>query len=156
MTYLAPPPRHDDVQNSGNNPLNDLPGACPLHAAQPTGTCTEDTELEERLTAIWRDELSITDIGPDDNFFDLGGQSVLLIRVHHRLTRELKRQVPIVSLFRYPTIRALARQLSGGEERDSQGDLVAERRLAARQRLDSRRSLRRPAESGPPTGRPVS
>jgi aryl carrier-like protein len=103
----------------------------------------DDSRLEERLALIWRDVLDSPDMGLDDNFFDHGAQSILLIKAHHRLVRELGRQIAVVSLFRYPTVRSLARFLSAGEEDDASGDLLAERRKAGRQRLDTRRSLRR-------------
>lgn len=100
-------------------------------------------ELEERLTAIWREVLGIPDLGLDDNFLDHGVRSILLIRAHHRLVRELGHEIGVVMLFRYPTIRSLARFLSAGEEHDTSGDLLAQRRTAGRQRLDAQRSLRR-------------
>lgn len=107
----------------------------------------EPGELEDRLTEIWREILNLPDLGLDDNFLDHGVQSILLIRAHHRLVRELGREIGVVMLFRYPTIRSLARFLSAGEEHDTSGDLLAQRRTAGRQRLDLRRSLRRTGDS---------
>ena len=55
-------------------------------------------------------------MGLDENFFDLGGHSLLLLRAHARLREDLGRDLPIVSLLQFPTVRSLARHLSGGDE----------------------------------------
>ncbi|MBV9999988.1 MAG: hypothetical protein JO015_12865, partial [Verrucomicrobia bacterium] len=52
------------------------------------------------------------EVGVHDNFFDLGGQSLLLVRVQARLAKRLNRDIPILELFRRPTIHALAAYLS--------------------------------------------
>ncbi|MFP5284748.1 MAG: beta-ketoacyl synthase N-terminal-like domain-containing protein, partial [Thermoanaerobaculia bacterium] len=54
----------------------------------------------------------------DDNFFDLGGHSLLLARVQARLSEILGRDLPMVDLFRHPTVAALAEALSSEEERE--------------------------------------
>jgi amino acid adenylation domain-containing protein len=69
------------------------------------------TELEETIASIWREVLDKERISVADNFFDLGGHSLLLMRVHGMLERALERTVPVVLLFGYPTISALATHL---------------------------------------------
>ena len=64
--------------------------------------------LERTLAKVWCDVLQIESVGREDNFFDLGGRSLLLVRVHGRLRDLLGEQVSILDLFRYPTIRSLA------------------------------------------------
>ncbi|HKR63899.1 MAG TPA: amino acid adenylation domain-containing protein, partial [Thermoanaerobaculia bacterium] len=61
----------------------------------------------ETLLDIWRSVLRRDDIGIDDNFFEVGGHSLLLVDAHRKM-RERGIDVPLVDLFRYPTIRALA------------------------------------------------
>ncbi|HVR09334.1 MAG TPA: amino acid adenylation domain-containing protein, partial [Thermoanaerobaculia bacterium] len=72
-----------------------------------------DTTLERTVAAIWQEVLGLATVGRHDNFFDLGGHSLLLARVHARLQQELGRELPMVELFRYPTVHALARHLAG-------------------------------------------
>ncbi|HEX6903705.1 MAG TPA: amino acid adenylation domain-containing protein [Thermoanaerobaculia bacterium] len=74
------------------------------------------TELEGAIAAIWREVLDLEEVGVEDNFFDRGGHSLLLIRVHARLQKLLGREVPVLDLFSHPTISALARHLAGEEE----------------------------------------
>jgi len=79
------------------------------------------------------------------NFFDLGGHSLLLARVHGWLCQRLKREVPITALFQYPTVAALARFLEGDHDHDHDHEHrhsgAARRRRTAgrRQRMIRRR-----------------
>ncbi len=70
---------------------------------------------EQVVRAIWAEVLGRQSVGRDDNFFDLGGHSLLLTEVHGRLERQLGRQVPLLELFRHPTVASLARFLAGDQ-----------------------------------------
>jgi acyl carrier protein len=59
--------------------------------------------------------LHVEKVGVHDNFFDLGGHSLLMIQVHSALQERLKRDLPVIELFEYPTIDSLARYLSHGK-----------------------------------------
>jgi len=69
------------------------------------------TPLQKKIARVWERALGATSIGIDDNFFDLGGHSLLLIRVHGLLTRELDRELSVIEVFSNPTIRKLAAAL---------------------------------------------
>ncbi|HEX2077188.1 MAG TPA: amino acid adenylation domain-containing protein, partial [Longimicrobium sp.] len=73
------------------------------------------TSREARVAEVWREVLWVERVGAHDNFFDLGGHSLLLTRVHARL-RALGEEVSLLDLFRHPTVAALARHLAGGAE----------------------------------------
>lgn len=60
---------------------------------------------------IWQEVLPHPDPPPDTNFFDLGGNSLSLMKVHARLQEKMEGDLPVVDLFRHTTIRALARHL---------------------------------------------
>ncbi|HXA86035.1 MAG TPA: amino acid adenylation domain-containing protein [Candidatus Dormibacteraeota bacterium] len=66
------------------------------------------SEIETQLASLWSEALSSGQIGIDDNFFDLGGHSFLAIKIHHRLEQLLHREIPLLKLFEFPTIRTLA------------------------------------------------
>jgi len=72
--------------------------------------------LERALAEIWREVLGVPRVGVNDNFFDLGGHSLLLTRVQSRIGERCKVDLPIVDLFRHPTVGALARHLGGGAD----------------------------------------
>ena len=70
-------------------------------------------ELEKTIAAIWQDVLGLPQVGTSDNFFDLGGHSLLVVQVQRRLREACGREVSITDMFRLPTIRALAAHLGG-------------------------------------------
>jgi len=68
--------------------------------------------VEDAIAAAWREVLSVEQVGIDDNFFDLGGHSLLLVQVQAKLRGGLGQDVPIVEMFQYPTVRTMAAHLS--------------------------------------------
>ncbi|RUO41303.1 hypothetical protein CWE22_03755 [Pseudidiomarina aestuarii] len=64
-------------------------------------------ELEQALCLIWQDILGITRVGVHDDFFQLGGNSILAISLSHRISIVLQREVSLASLFRHKTIAQL-------------------------------------------------
>ena len=77
------------------------------------------TAVEKAIAGIWQEFLHLEKIGINDNFFDLGGHSLLLTQVHSRLSEMYmdKKELTIVDLFRFPTIYTLARHI---EEKEKQ------------------------------------
>lgn len=102
----------------------------PLPRAQRDADAGALKPTERTIHALWRRLLGVDDIGLDDNFFDLGGHSLLLVQVRAELEVALDRELEVVDLFRFPTIRALARRLSGAgpnDEASATGDVTAAR-----------------------------
>src|SRR5205823_6673811 len=58
------------------------------------------------IATVWREVLERAEVDVDDNFFDLGGHSLLLLRLQHRLQTALGHPVSLVELFQYPTVAA--------------------------------------------------
>ena len=79
-------------------------------AAMPT------TEFERLILGIWSEVLGHDRIGVEDNFFQVGGDSLRIIRVQRKLSELLGQQVSAAKLFEYYTIRALATHLASKEE----------------------------------------
>ena len=101
------------------------------------------SEVGRTIAAVWQEVLGVEKVGELDNFFDLGGHSLLLVRVHAKL-REAGFDLSMTDLFRYPTVRALAGYLGETEE---------ERRLAGVTAAAARQSRRSEA---PRTGNDVA
>lgn len=74
------------------------------------------SELEKDIAAIWQQLLQIDKVGIDDNFFDLGGHSLLLVKLQSHLAPLFNKELPLIEIFRYPTIRMLAKYFSGTTE----------------------------------------
>ncbi len=89
----------------------------------PEGRQTEaryeapQSQAEKLIAGVWQELLKVDQVGVEDNFFDIGGHSLLLVRVHGRLEQVLQRKLALVELFQYPTIRRLAEHLMGGRSR---------------------------------------
>jgi amino acid adenylation domain-containing protein len=105
-----------------------------------------ETATDKAIAGVWQEVLRLERVGLDDNFFDLGGHSLLLMQVQAKLRRLLEREIPIVDLFRHPTIAALGRHLRNGTNGGPEGpveDETSERLQADRQRMDRLQQLRR-------------
>ncbi|HKV08487.1 MAG TPA: beta-ketoacyl synthase N-terminal-like domain-containing protein, partial [Thermoanaerobaculia bacterium] len=76
---------------------------------------TPRSEAERVIAGIWREVLRVDRVGVNDNFFDLGGHSVLMAQVHAKLGSALGRELKLLDLFKYPTVGTLAAHLAGGE-----------------------------------------
>lgn len=68
--------------------------------------------METLIANVWSQVLVLERVGVNDNFFDIGGNSLLVIQVHNRLQQMLNMDISIVDLFRYTTIKALAEYLA--------------------------------------------
>jgi len=122
-------------------------------------------EVERTLARLWGDVLGIERVGRDDNFFELGGDSLRLLTVHEKIRERFGADLPVLDLFRYPTVRALAGRLGEGGEtgRPSVAEVqqkVTEQRRLAKGRRERLRGLqgpgrgpgRKPAPGGSRTG----
>lgn len=69
------------------------------------------TELELTILQVWRAVLGSEEVGTEDNFFDLGGDSLQIIEVHSELQKTLQSELSLTDLFEYPTIGSLAKHL---------------------------------------------
>ena len=67
-----------------------------------------DGNLQASILNIWKEVLKSPGISIDDNFFDIGGHSLLMVQVHERLQRILQRTFPLITLLQYTTIRSLS------------------------------------------------
>jgi len=72
------------------------------------------TELEQTIAAAWQTALAVDQVGVHDNFFDLGGHSLLMIQLHQKLRAELSVEIELLHLFQFPTIDSLVRFLHTG------------------------------------------
>jgi len=92
------------------------------------------SELERIIAAVWQEALAVEKVGIHDNFFDLGGHSLLLAKVHARLREVLERDLSLVDLFKNPTVASLAAALSRPAPRPAEPRAAARRQAAAARR----------------------
>ncbi|HEY3740745.1 MAG TPA: amino acid adenylation domain-containing protein [Bryobacteraceae bacterium] len=104
-TFLMPLAQLPLTPN-GKIDRNALPD--PLLAQTRKDTAPAADTLENTLIGIWESILGVRPIRPSDNFFDLGGQSVLAARIFVRMETVLQKSLPLATLFQAPTIEKLA------------------------------------------------
>ncbi|HEU5382932.1 MAG TPA: SDR family NAD(P)-dependent oxidoreductase [Ktedonobacteraceae bacterium] len=111
----------------------------PRHARPALGTTyvPANDDYERQIAQIFQEELGIEQVGLYDNFFDLGGNSLLGLQVIARLKKAFHRQIPAVALFEAPTVSTLAEYLRPSIQvaAAEQKNIHAERRRRARQGL---------------------
>ena len=76
--------------------------------------------LEQKVAQIWQRILGRDEIGVHDNFFDLGGNSLLALQLVSEIGQELDIQIAPVTLFEFPTVRALTRHLNPESAQESE------------------------------------
>lgn len=93
---------------SGKVDRRALPRPDNLRPELPTPYVAPTGEIETRLAAVWARTLGLDEVGANDNFFELGGSSVLSLQVMLAAGELLGREVPVLRLFEFPTVRRLA------------------------------------------------
>jgi thioesterase domain-containing protein/acyl carrier protein len=146
---LPAPPAHNPL--AANPPSEELPGArfrrfgwiahyansaseilklvdsnaVPSSASPSVAFHPPSTELEKQLCAVWQDLLRRDSIGVRDDFFVLGGTSLLAVRLCAQIEKTLGHKVSLATLFKAPTIEHLARAIERKSLRPSRSALVA-------------------------------
>jgi amino acid adenylation domain-containing protein len=110
-------------------------GKIDRHALPPVPIATRTADLESRsdaphdaleknLAGIWEEVLGVAVVGMDDDFFGLGGHSMLAVRLFAQIEKTFDQRLPLATLFRAPTVRQLADTLRRGGEGALQASLV--------------------------------
>jgi acyl carrier protein len=90
--------------------------ALPDVTAAPGRSATTYTapqgELEDVIAGLWQEALHVEKVGRDDNFFDLGAHSLMVVQISNQLKQKLGRDISVVQMFRYPTVSMLAAHLN--------------------------------------------
>ncbi|MFJ5535311.1 acyl carrier protein [Streptomyces sp. NPDC093261] len=67
--------------------------------------------IQQKIGKIWEDALKLDHISPDDDFFALGGHSLVMAEIQGAITQELGIEVPMDELFRHSTIKSISAHL---------------------------------------------
>ena len=95
--------------------------------------------VEPVLREIWSRVLNLPDVDTDANFFDLGGTSLLMIRVHVEIKRRLERDISTNDLFAHPKIRDLVRLIQGDGAPDKAVETARQRGMRQRELMQRMR-----------------
>ncbi|WP_420630860.1 MupA/Atu3671 family FMN-dependent luciferase-like monooxygenase [Candidatus Leptofilum sp.] len=126
-----------------------LPAPDQVLVEPQTAYVAPTNDLEQKIAEIWQQLLNVPQVGLNDNFFDLGGHSLLTVQAHRQLKEVVDKEISITDMFRFPTIRSLADYLN--EDNGSNGtqkaveqsvDRAASRREKMMQRRQRRQRVR--------------
>ncbi|MEV4423758.1 amino acid adenylation domain-containing protein [Streptomyces sp. NPDC049602] len=110
----------DELPLSDNGKVNRAALPAPDEiAAEGAGFVAPRDEVERRLAEIWAEFFGVTEIGVTASFFELGGDSLLAVRLMARIARGLGRSLPLSSLFARPTIELLAQAVREAGDGDA-------------------------------------
>jgi amino acid adenylation domain-containing protein len=122
------------VTPSGKVDRKALPApAVDARAMSDIGFRAATSQIEHSVAEVWQAVLKVDQLGVDDSFFDLGGDSLLIVKLHEKLRDELGSRLSVVDLFVHHTVAAQAQVLSGEDaDRSQEPTEVARNRLAER------------------------
>ncbi|ORT56071.1 non-ribosomal peptide synthetase [Streptomyces sp. CB03238] len=121
----------------------------PVQTEFATPFAAPRTELEKAVAAIWCEVLDLPHVGLHDNFLEMGGNSLLLLKLHRALCDTVHPDLTLVDLFAWPTVAAVAERFAAGTGHG--GGRVGETADAAERGRKRRRSVaaaRRSPEAG--------
>lgn len=90
-----------------------------------------ESDLQQTIAEVWQATLQLDKVGTNDNFFDLGGHSLLIVRVHQLLKERVDKPISLTDLYRFPTIKSLTDFLNsddGNESLKKSSDRASRRR----------------------------
>ncbi|MBE0339227.1 aminotransferase class III-fold pyridoxal phosphate-dependent enzyme, partial [Paenibacillus sp. 23TSA30-6] len=108
------PMGHIPLLPDGQPDLQALPAPGQASVFAKTDAASENHGVEDQLVNIWMNVLNVTDISYDDNFFQLGGDSLKATVILSRVNKELGVHIPLSHIFELQTIAELATYIAGG------------------------------------------
>ncbi|MGQ0825909.1 MAG: non-ribosomal peptide synthetase [Actinomycetota bacterium] len=133
LTYVEQLPR----TANGKIDRQALPAIAPARPELGVTYAAPSTATETSVAGAWVELLEVQRVGLDDNFFDLGGHSVLAIHLHRMLT-DKGMKLEVVDVFQYPTVRSLADRITRGGDDPRALNLARERGARRRTALSGR------------------
>lgn len=118
-----------------------LPAPEALRPELRSNYAAPQTKVERTLAAIWQRALGVEKVGVHDNFFDLGGHSLLMVQVHSRMRDVLDKNVSMIEMFQHPTINSLAKHLSQEQPQARSFQKLNERAAKQREALSRQRRI---------------
>jgi thioesterase domain-containing protein/aryl carrier-like protein len=111
-----------EIDSTAASPPND---SLPILDRIPGQSLAEpETQLEKRLAMVWKDALDVDQIGVEDDFFDLGANSLKAVALLPRISKLVGREVSLITIFANPTIRSLARVLEASDQQTRKSNVA--------------------------------
>ena len=112
-----------------------------MHSQAQRVIALPQSEIERQIASVWQEVLKLEQVGIHDTFFDLGGQSLLMMDVYTKLQEKWQFTLEITDLFEHPTIHALAQYIT--QQKNKKATTPEQKPSnSRRQRRDRRRERR--------------
>lgn len=131
------------LTSNGKVDAKALPAPDPLIPESQEAFVAPRNEAEHVIATAWQDVLHLEKVGIHDNFFDVGGHSLLIIQVQKKLKDSLGNEVPLTTLFQYPTVASLAQFIRGERSSGSSFETVKNRVQLHQDAIRKRRAVDR-------------
>jgi amino acid adenylation domain-containing protein len=119
-----------------------LPDQDGLRPQLETTYVAPKTEVERAIAGIWQEALHLEKVGLHDNFFDLGGHSLLMVQVQSRLQEIFEREISLIDMFKCPTISLMTKYFRSEQGEQPSLQASQERAETRLQSLNRQRQLR--------------
>jgi acyl carrier protein len=119
-----------------------LPDQDGLRPQLETTYVAPKTEVERAIAGIWQEALHLEKVGLHDNFFDLGGHSLLMVQVQSRLQEIFEREISLIDMFKCPTISLMTKYFRSKQSEQPSLQESQERAETRLQSLNRQRQLR--------------
>jgi len=110
---------------------------------EPEDLCTPKSSTEEGLAEIWKELLKLENVGINQNFFDLGGHSLLVVKMRALLRERQGIDLPLLTFYRFPTICSLAQHFDNPGLLEDPAMAPVDRGMKRRNSLRQRSKRRR-------------
>ena len=115
---------------------------------EETAAIAPENDFERKIAGVWQDLLSLDAVGVETNLFDLGANSLMMVKASTLLAEALERPLTLVEMFEFPTVRSLALHLAGNGAPDTASMQQSHDRAQTRKEaMQRRRGLRQSARS---------
>ncbi len=133
------------LTSSGKADRKALPAPAGMRQIE-TAFVAPQSEAENAIAEIWKEYLKLDAVGVHDNFFDLGGHSLLLVRIMNRLQQVFGRTMTVVDMFQHPTIQGLAEFVTADSQEAPEAGIIRDRAAKQKEALKRQKRLRRDSD----------
>lgn len=103
--------------------------------------------FEKETALLWQEILNVSSVHPNDNFFSLGGNSLLLVQLQSRLSEKCDKDISVSEMFQFPTLKTMAEFLNRTTQSDADAQKGADRGSSRKNALRGRSQKRRSRSS---------
>ncbi|NVO09471.1 MAG: AMP-binding protein [Bacteroidales bacterium] len=100
------------LNQNGKINRKELPEPDQIRPALSIDFVQPESEMEVKVSNVWKEVLELNNVGLFDNFFDIGGHSLNIIELNNKLKRAFDLDIPVVNMFRYTTVSAFSKYLN--------------------------------------------